>query len=253
MDNETGRRFWEVDAARGVALLMMVLYHLVYDLDRLGGYGLKSTSGFWAAFADVTALVFVFLVGLSLSISFSKAGAAPRSGGKLFGKYLRRGMRIFSYGILITLVFWALSFGSVIFGILHLIGVSTVLAYPLLRLRLPNLFLSLFVIVAGAWVQAEDVGASGIFGVLLAPFGIKPEGLFMPDYRPLLPWFGIVLLGLFFGNVVYKDRRTLAPGAPGRPAYAAPVSFLGRHSLFIYLIHQPILIAALWTLGIIEL
>lgn len=246
-------RFWEVDAARGVALLMMVLYHLIYDLDYLGGYGIKSTSGFWAAFADVTAFAFIFLVGLSLSISFSKTGAAPRSGGKLFGKYLRRGLRIFSYGMLITLVFWTLNFGSVVFGILHLIGASILLAYPFLRLRLANLFLGLSAMAVGAWMRTEDVDASGTVGILLAPFGVEPEGLFMPDYRPLLPWFGVVLLGLFFGNVLYKDRRILVPGTTGGPAYAAPVAFLGRHSLFIYLVHQPILIATLWTLGIIEL
>lgn len=57
-------RFWEVDAARGIAILMMVLYHLMYELDTFGGCDIQSTSGFWARFADLTAFSFVFLVGV---------------------------------------------------------------------------------------------------------------------------------------------------------------------------------------------
>src|SRR5918997_4231137 len=136
-------RFWEVDAARGVAIVMMVAYHLTYDLETFGGYGIESTSGFWAWFADVTASAFLFLVGISLAISYSRAGSAH------FGKYLRRGIRILAYGMALTLIFLALGLGVVAFGILHLIGVSIILAYPLLKYRLANLFLGLCFISAG--------------------------------------------------------------------------------------------------------
>jgi uncharacterized membrane protein len=249
---ETSLRFWDVDAARGVAIVMVVLYHLVYDLDNFAGYGIESTSGFWAVFADLSAFAFVFLVGLSLAISISREQGAGRRGWGLFGKYLRRGARIFAYGMLITFVFLALGYGYVIFGILHLIGASIVLAYPFMRLGAPNAFAGLALIAAGAYVQAKQLVVGGIAGVLLAPLGVLPEGLFMPDYRPLLPWFGVVLLGVFFGNVVYLAWRKRAP-VTAPPPYAAPVAFLGRHTLLIYLIHQPILIATLWALGVIEL
>ncbi len=149
-------------------------------------------------------------------------------------------------------MFWVLGFGTVIFGILHLIGLSIVLAYPFMKLRLPNLLLGLSVITLGVYVQIEDLSAAGAAGVLLAPLGVVPEGLFMPDYRPLLPWFGVVLLGLFFGSVVYRERARKAPSGAEGPAYAAPVAFLGRHTLLIYLVHQPVLIAALWALGVIS-
>lgn len=252
MSSTTAFRFWEVDTARGIAIVMVVLYHLIYDLDNFGGYRIESTSGFWAVFADMSAFMFVFLVGLSLSLSYARAGAAPRPGWELFGKYLRRGLRIFSYGMLITLVFWTLNLGTVIFGILHLIGASIVLAYPFMKLRLPNLFLGLSLIAIGAYMQIEDVSAGGTAGIFLAPLGVVPEGFFMPDYWPLLPWFGVVLLGLFFGNLAYGDRAKKTPGTPG-PAHAAPVAFLGRHTLLVYLIHQPILIVTLWALGVINL
>ncbi len=244
-------RFWDVDVVRGIAMIMVALYHLIYDLDNLAGYGIESTSGFWDVFADISAFMFVFLVGLSLTLSYSKSGATAGSGGNLFEKYLWRGLRIFAYGMLITLVFWALDFGIVIIGILQLIGLSIILAYPFLRFRLANLVLGLMVIALGAYIQAKSFVVGGAAGILLAPLGVIPENLFMPDYRPLLPWFGVVLLGVLFGNVVYLVWRQKRP-ATVMPAYATPLAFLGRHTLFIYLVHQPIIIAVLFALGMVE-
>jgi uncharacterized membrane protein len=225
---------------------MMVIYHLTYDLDTFGGYGIASTSGFWARFADATASVFLFLVGVSLAISYSRAGA--RRG--LFGKYLRRGIRIFAYGMALTVVFLASRLGVIAFGILHLIGVSIILAYPMLRYRYANLLLGICVVAVGWYMRAQDVVSSSPW---LLPLGVVPENLPMPDYRPLLPWFGLVLLGLFAGNVVYGGGERPAVVAKVAPAAAKPLVPLGRNSLFIYLVHQPILIALLVALGVIEI
>lgn len=238
-------RYREVDAARGVAILMVVLYHLIYDLDNFGGYPIESTSGFWGAFADTSAFAFVFLAGLSLALSHTGASGERRA---TFGKHLLlRGSRIFAYGMLTTLVFWVLDLGVVVFGILHLIGASIVLSYPFVRLRLPNLFLGLLIVAVGIYPLGAYGDPSGPAGVLLAPLGIEPQGLSMPDYRPLLPWFGVVLLGLSFGNATYAKRGR--PGTKGN-SYAQPLAFLGRHTLLIYLAHQPVLIATLWVLGV---
>jgi uncharacterized membrane protein len=225
---------------------MMVVYHLTYDLDTFGGYGIESTSGFWAHFADATASAFLFLVGISLAISYSRAGA--RRG--LFGKYLRRGIRVFAYGMALTIVFLALGLGVVAFGILHLIGVSIILAYPLLKYRYANLFIGVAVIAIGWYMRVQGVSSANPW---LLPLGVVPENLPMPDYRPLLPWFGVVLIGLFAGNVLYGGGKR--PDAVPReaPPVARPLVPLGRNSLFIYLIHQPILVALLAALGVIEI
>ena len=133
-----------MDAARGVAIAMMAVYHLTYDLDTFGGYDIDSTSGFWAWFADATASAFLFLVGVSLAISYWREVSGGTDLGPdrgLFGKYLRRGLRILAYGMALTIVSLILGMGIIAFGILHVIGVSVILAYPLLRFRLPNLFL----------------------------------------------------------------------------------------------------------------
>jgi uncharacterized membrane protein len=224
---------------------MMVVYHFTYDLDTFGGFGVSSTTGFWAVFADATASLFLFLVGVSLAISHRRALEA---GGATFRKYLVRGLKIVGYGMLLTVVTWALGTGLIVFGILQVIGVSVILAYPLLRYRTANLFLGLAVIAVGQYMRLREISSESPW---LLPFGVVPENLFMPDYRPLLPWFGVVLIGLSFGNAVYGRGKgpLLKAGEPG-PARA--LGFLGRHSLLIYLVHQPVLVGALIALGIVD-
>ena len=240
-------RFWEVDAARGVAIIMMIVYHTTYDLDNVGGFDIQSTTGNWALFADVTAGLFLFLVGVSLAISRARTSLA---GWRLFSKYLARGSMILAYGVLLTVIFLALGMGVVAFGILHLIGVSIILAYPFLGLRFTNLVLGTLVFAAGQYILAQEIYSQSIW---LLPFGVIPEGMSMPDYRPLLPWFGVVLIGLFFGNVVYGDGRRPALLGDKAPVLARPLLPLGRNSLLIYLIHQPIIIALLAATGVVDL
>ncbi|CAN5725528.1 heparan-alpha-glucosaminide N-acetyltransferase [soil metagenome] len=236
-----------MDAARGVAIIMMVIYHTTYDLDVLGGYSIQSTSGFWMLFADITAGLFLFLVGVSLAICRARTS---QTGWRLFGKYLARGLRVLAYGMILTGVFLVLDMGVVAFGILHLIGVSIILAYPFLSLRFANLVLGTLIFAAGQYVLAQDLTSESVW---LLPFGVLPEGVMMPDYRPLLPWFGVVLIGLSFGNVVYASGLRPAGLANRAPLLAKPLLPLGRNSLFIYLIHQPIIVALLAVSGIVDL
>lgn len=223
---------------------MMAVYHTAYDLDSFGEYAVDSTSGAWARFADSTATSFLFLVGVSLAISHARN---VRAGRDSFRKHLFRGLRVFGYGMLLTAVFWIFGLGYVVFGILHLIGVSIILSYPLLRYRFVNLLLGLAVLAVGFYMMS--FGASSESPWLL-PFGVAPENLPMPDYRPLFPWFGMVLLGLFAGNMVYGAGRTLTEG--NAPFFVRPLLPLGRNSLFIYLVHQPVIIAILAAVGIIS-
>ncbi len=235
-------RYWEVDAARGVAIIMMVVYHFTYDLYAFGGYDVDAVGGFWARFADATASLFLFLVGVSLAISYAREGGG-------FRKYLLRGLRIFGYGMLLTVVFLVFGMGIVAFGILHLIGVSIVLSYPFLKLGFANLVLGVGVFAAGLYLQALDPTGSA----WMLPFGVVPEGLVMPDYRPLLPWFGVVLVGIFFGNVVYGEGRRPDGLPAAAPLPAKPLLPLGRNSLAIYLVHQPVMVVLLAALGVVDL
>ena len=128
---------WEIDVLRGIAVVAMVLYHFSYDLAYLVGL---FDVGFFRSGAGLNmgrmiGGTFIFLAGLSLALSYSRAVASQLPGGPLFWKYLGRGLRIFSYGLVITFFTWIfLPNEMIVFGILHLIGASIILAYPFLRL-----------------------------------------------------------------------------------------------------------------------
>ncbi len=239
-------RFWEIDALRGTAVVAMILYHFSYDLAYFGLFDVGFfRSGLGLNTGRLIGGSFIFLAGLSLTLSYGRATASRSPGGELFRKYLSRGLRIFSYGLIITLLTWIFLPNEVIvFGILHLIGASIILAYPFLNLKLPNVALGVACIAAGFLLRAFDVDSPWLVWL-----GTDPT-FFMLDYWPIFPWFGVMLLGIAAGNALYGDRRKQAASHVPRPRAAKPLTFLGSHSLLVYLIHQPILLAALLLLGI---
>lgn len=222
----------------------MILYHFSYDLAYFGLFDVGFfRSGIGLNAARLIGGTFIFLAGLSLTLSYRRASASRTSGRGLFWKYLGRGVRIFSLGLLITFLTWIfVPDGVIVFGILHLIGASIILAYPFLGLKLPNVALGAACIVAGLYLHGFD-------NSWLVWLGTRPD-FFMLDYWPILPWFGVMLLGVFAGNTLYGDgrKRDASPGS--RPTPVRPLAFLGRHSLLVYLVHQPILLAALLLLGV---
>ena len=251
MKKNSIERFWEIDFLRGIAIIMMVLYHLLYNLHYFAHYNVNVYSGFWMYFARATATIFIFLVGVSISISFSRTKnfSSDAKEARLFLKYLRRGLKVFSWGLIITLVTWQfLREGFVIFGILHLIGISIILAYPFLKLRYWNLFIGLFCIFLGAYLKGF------VFNFYwLSWLGFRPAQFYSVDYFPLLPWFGLVLIGIFFGNLLYPDySREFQLANFSYFSVIKIFCFLGKHSLFIYLIHQPLIIALLYLFGMVK-
>ena len=159
-----------------------------------------------------------------------------------------RGLRIFAWGLVISLGVWVAGAGYLHFGILHLIGASILLAYPLLPYRWFNLALWALLVAAGGYVQTLRVDT-----VWLVWLGLQPPRYAPNDYFPLIPWFGVVLLGIFIGNTFYRSTGRLMPLPNlGATPPARLLQFLGRHSLIIYLIHQPLLLAGLFALGLIR-
>jgi uncharacterized membrane protein len=240
-------RLWEIDVLRGIAVIAMVLYHFSYDLAYLGGLFDVGffRSGVGLNMGRMIGGTFIFLAGLSLALSYSRAVASQPAGGTLCWKYLGRGLKIFSYGLVITFFTWIfLPNEMIVFGILHLIGASIILAYPFLRLKLANVALGLFCIAVGSYLHDFSVAHPWF-----AWLGIRPNS-FMLDYWPLFPWFGVTLLGIFAGNALYGDVSKRAVRTTPSPPSSRPLAFLGRHSLLIYFVHQPVLIAALVLLGV---
>ena len=243
------QRFWEVDSLRGVAIVMMVIFHLMWDLWYFRVLpDVVLWAGFWKYFQRTTAILFILLVGVSLTISYQRS-VAKRGVDGLYLKFLVRGLRIFGLGMVITVVTAALRIGYVHFGVLHLIGFSIAVAYPFLRYRRLNLALWAAFVVAGYFVRYQYVDTLWLVWLGLTPRLYAPN-----DFFPLIPWFGVVLLGVFLGNTFYpQGKRTFF-----LPDFSAWLpfrflEFLGRHSLLIYMVHQPALFALLALFGIIDI
>lgn len=246
----TAPRFWEIDALRGIAIGMMVLYHLVYDLDYIAGFDLNATTGFWRLFASGTAFLFLFLVGVSLAVSHDRSRQTAASESHLFLKYVSRGVRILGYGMLITLVIWlAVPNGQIYFGILHAIGLSVILAYPFLGRPMLALLVAIPVLLAAPFVATLRMDEPWLLWLgVRAPVGP------MLDYRPMIPWFGVVLLGIVAGSYLYRDGERHFPWPVQTPfPLGRHLATLGRHSLAIYLLHQPLLLGAIYALSRLDL
>jgi len=232
-------RYPEIDMFRGIAILMMILFHTVFDLSFFRVYAIDISSGLWKYFAYSTATLFLLIVGISLTISHSRA-AASRSGYRLARKFLYRGTGIFFLGLLVTSGTWLyLKEGFIIFGILHLIGVSVMISPLFFRFKKYNLVWGLLFIVTGYFLAS----VSG--PVWLLPLGIHPPDFWSVDYEPLFPWTGVVLSGMGMGEYLYPGglRRFALPRTPA--FFIQTLAWLGRHSLVVYLVHQPVIIVLL--------
>jgi uncharacterized membrane protein len=233
-------RFWEIDSARGIAIIKMVIFNYSFALSFLNIYTFKAGLSFpgWAA------AVFIFLVGLSLTISYSRIKKKkPR---EIYKKFFSRGLKVFGLGILISIITF-LTFPEyfIIFGILHFIGISIIIGQFFLKFRRLNIILGTLVIVLGLNLQ------NFVFNFpWLLWLGFTPKQYSMFDYFPILPWFGFTLLGIAFGNTFYKNGKRIFKIRDFSNSFIVRfLSLLGRNSLIIYLVHQPLLIMFLLALG----
>lgn len=235
------QRVWEVDALRGLAVVMMVVYHFMYDLYFFRVTDAIFTNPVWFYFQRTTATLFIGLVGVSLALR------RQRNGGVRFVDLSKRGATIFLWGLVISGVTWfALGPASYIrFGILHFIGLAIVVAYPFLQLRWLNLFIGIGLIGVGVWLQQFTFTPPWTY---LFWLGLEPPNHTYVDFFPFIRWFGVVLIGIALGNLLYgqNDRHFPLP-VQDNSGLVGRLATLGRHSLSIYLIHQPVLLA-LFTL-----
>lgn len=234
-----GVRYGEIDALRGTAVVMMVIFHTVFSVSFFGIVAVDVVHGFWRLFAVATATLFIAIAGVSLSISSARSLQALGASGVAW-KNIRRGAGIFLVGMGITLVTRLLVPGEyVLFGVLHCIGLSIVLSPLFLRLGRANIALGVVVILLAPLVGA----GTGPLG--LAWLGIHPADFASLDYVPLVPWLGVFLAGVGLGTLLYPGGLRGFRANAGEGPHLEPVTFLGRHSLPIYLVHVPVILLVL--------
>jgi uncharacterized membrane protein len=122
------------------------------------------------------------------------------------------------------------------FGILHFIAIASLLALPLAGLGPWNLAIGVGALAAGNLLSHPLFDQAPLHWIGLMTYKPATE-----DYVPLLPWFGVVAFGLYAGQyLAQRNLRWIDAATP------SALAWLGRHSLFIYMVHQPILIGLIW-------
>lgn len=242
VNNKQSNRFWEIDFLRGIAIIMMIIYHILFDLNFFDIYSINLHSFPFRLFLYPIGTTFLLLVGISLTLSYARSQQTIPTK-QLSIKFLLRGLKIFGFGIVITIITWILiPENFIIFGVLHCIGISIILAYPFLQLRIPNLFIGIVFILSGIALRTTVFEFNWLVWL-----GFIPSGFSTIDYFPLLPWFGVVLIGIFIGKTLYPNyNRKFELSDLSRYKPVNFLCFLGKHSLVIYLIHQPILMGIIY-------
>jgi uncharacterized membrane protein len=244
------QRFWEIDFIRGCAVLAMILFHFCFDMSFLGIWNPTSCWLFWDLFPRCIGGTFIFLAGLSLSISFSRI-ESKLSRREIYQKYLWRGTKILSLGFVITFVTWLfIGEGIIWFGILHLIGAVILLFFSLAKHPYTALPLGIAMFLAGIFLGSATSDIPWLLWI-----GLKPAGFYTLDYYPLLPWGGMALFGIFAGNLLYpggKRRLNVSMFIDKSPVRFIPkICWLGNHSLVIYLVHQPVIVGLLYLVSLL--
>lgn len=231
-------RIAAIDAARGVALVGMAIYHLSWDVAyfHLAPADLPMTP-LMRLFSHAVAGAFLLLAGVSLALA--------HPGAIRWRAYWRRLGIVGGAAALVTVATWFFAPQEVIFfGILHCIAAASLLSAPLLR-RSAWIGLALTAPAFAAPLLIANPALNGPALVWLGLGTVPPHTL---DWRPLTPWAGCVFLGLALTRLNFR-RLVASPLARWQPtAYGGrAAAWAGRRSLTIYLIHQPILFATLYA------
>ncbi len=224
-----------LDATRGVSLIAMIAYHIIFDLHY---FGIIQFDPFFRYMAYPIAGSFIFIAGISLHLKAQSIGMQTYSRASV-SPFISRGIKILGIAAGITILTWIYPHeGFIIFGILHLIGVSTILAILFLPLGKWNILPAGILILI--WLSIFP-----LYGpAYLIPLGIYPPGFYTLDYEPLIPWFSLILLGIAAGSFRYSKKTQKERKNRIVNLLAVP----GRNSLLIYLIHQPIIIGFLFLI-----
>lgn len=226
-----------IDVARGTAVAAMVVYHIAWDLSELHFIhtDIRDSAG-WSSFARAIAASFLVLVGVSLVLAHGRGiRAAP---------FLRRTALVAAAAAAVTVGSWiAFPDSYIFFGILHNIVLSSCLALPFVRAPA----------VATAGVAAAVlatpllVAAPAFDHALLVPLGLGTGSPVTNDFVPVFPWTGFVLAGVAAARAGRSLLDRLGAGAaPGR--IGRLLALAGRHSLAVYLLHQPVIFGSLLAL-----
>jgi uncharacterized membrane protein len=223
------RRVAIVDALRGFAICLMIVYHGCFDLNWFGVIHADFNNDImWLTARAVIVTMFLSLVGVGLVLARRTAQPAR--------KFWNRVAVVGGCALVVSVVSYIVFPATYIFfGILHCVVIATLLAAPLVERPVIAIVAGVAIVAIGLTVklQAFDTPWLNWIGMMTH----KPP---TEDYVPLFPWLGVVLIGVALGNWCFRPHSPAVERAS--PAW---LRWTGRHSLIIYMVHQPILIGLL--------
>lgn len=236
----TRPRYQLLDILRGVAIIAMVVFHIAWDLYYFGYSPVDVTTNFgWVIFQKSILSSFLLLVGAGLVLAHGKAIR--------WNRFWRRFAVLVACALLVTAgTYWMFPDYFVFFGVLHAIALFSLAGLALLRLP-PLLVGALGVaVIAANFLYNDPIFATRELGWI----GFWPTSPPTSDVVPIFPWFGVVLLGIAAMRLILASRlaEDLGHFYSSEPA-AKGLAFMGRWSLPIYVVHQPLIIAVFFGLA----
>ena len=244
-------RAWELDFLRGVALILMLFMHFSWDVRYEFGvrtFEYLESDWFWTFGHPVIVTLFVSVSGICCTFSRNN---------------VKRGLKLLAaWGALTLTTFLITKYLGIdcliLFNVLSVLTCGVFLyaliAYIEKKTKAnPNAvnvimgIVGLYIVICGCNIHYMDFASDSL---LFLPIGFTISGIpSQADYMPLFPWLGIFLLGCVIGRTCYKEKKTLFPSADKTmKAISRPVEFIGRHSLIIYLVHQPVVYGILYVI-----
>ena len=230
-----------VDVARGFAILLMFAYHFSYDLDYFGFIQQNfATTPFWINFRILIVTLFLMVMGVSLYLA-SYRGLNKK-------RFKQRLLLLVVYSLLVSISSWVMfPDAMILFGILHFITLASLLGLRFIRLGIVNLFLGITIILIGQFIEFPVFNL-----VYLHWIGLMTEIPFTVDYVPLFPWFGVVLIGIYLGQRLSQlPTESFLLRWKSQHFITQLMRLGGRHSLHIYMLHQPLFLGILYIINMI--
>lgn len=241
MENKKNNRFWELDLLRGIAIILMIIFHFLFVIIYFSVFNFEFNLFTGLILPRIVQIIFITLVGICSYISYDRNKIMSLTNNELTKKFVLRGVKVFTLGLLLTIITYLLIPSTPdVFGILHFIGVSIILGYFCLQINKNYLFLifAAIIFILTPIVQSIHIGNN-----YLMVLGIISNNFNYIDYFPLFPWFGLILLGIYLGKILYREnKRNYKLKDLSNIRYVQLLCYLGRHALFIYFIQYPLII-----------